>query len=100
MISGAPRERCGDDAKRGGMVVLHVCPEPAGGLLGAGLVDELFLTIAPRIDGRSPAMPRLALVEGFGYEIGAAPWAELGSVMRSWSHLFLRYRVAASARPT
>jgi len=54
-------------------------------------VDELFLTIAPQIAGRTPGMPRLALVEGLAYEIGATPWAELASVRRSGDHLFLRY---------
>ena len=45
-----------------------------------------------------PGMPRVALVEGLGYEPGATPWAELGSVMRAGNHLFLRYRLTESAR--
>ena len=32
--------------------------------IGAGLIDELFLTVAPQVAGRSPDDPRLALVEG------------------------------------
>jgi riboflavin biosynthesis pyrimidine reductase len=75
------------------LVLCEGGPNLLGGLLRAGLVDELFLTVAPQIAGRAPEMPRLALVEGFGYEIGAAPWAELRSVMRSENHLFLRYRL-------
>ena len=39
-------------------------------------------------------MPRLALVEGIAFSIDAAPWASLGSVMRSGDHLFLRYRMS------
>lgn len=42
--------------------------------------------------------PRLPLVEGIGYSIGAAPWAEFASVTRAGSHLFLRYRLQEPAR--
>lgn len=48
-------------------------PTPFGGPIGAGFVDELFLTNAPQIAGRMPFMPRLALVDGLGYEPGATP---------------------------
>ena len=74
-------------------------PALLGGLIGAEVVDELFLTIAPQIAGRSNDHPRPSLVEGLGFEIGAAPWAELVSVMRSTDHLFLRYRITARRRP-
>jgi riboflavin biosynthesis pyrimidine reductase len=84
-------------AERGlDLVLCEGGPHLLGGLLRAGLVDELFLTVAPHIAGRAPEVPRLALVEWFGYAIGAAPWAELASVMRSESHLFLRYRFGAA----
>ncbi len=82
------------------LVVCEGGPTLFGSLIGAGLVDELFLTIAPQIAGRMPGMPRLALVEGFGYEIGATPWGELGSVMRAGDHLFLRYGLTAASRHT
>jgi riboflavin biosynthesis pyrimidine reductase len=82
------------------LVVCEGGPTLFGSLIGVGLVDELFLTIAPQIAGRMPDMPRLALVEGFGYEIGATPWAELGSVMRAGDHLFLRYRLNETYRHT
>ncbi len=75
------------------LVVCEGGPSLFGGLIGADLVDELFLTIAPQIAGRAPNMPRLALVEGLGFEVGAAPWAKLTSVQRSGDHLFLRYRL-------
>lgn len=80
------------------LVVCEGGPTLLGGLVGAGLVDELFLTIAPQVAGRAPAMPRLSLVEGLGFEIGAAPWAELASVMRAGDHLFLRYRLGSPRR--
>ena len=76
------------------LVVCEGGPRLLGGLVGAGLVDELFLTIAPQVAGRTPEVPRLALVEGIAFSIDAAPWASLGSVMRSGDHLFLRYRMS------
>ena len=76
------------------VVVCEGGPNLLGGLIGAGLVDELFLTIAPQVAGRSPDAPRLALVEGVAFGIDDAPWARLLSVMRAESHLFLRYRIS------
>jgi riboflavin biosynthesis pyrimidine reductase len=75
------------------VVVCEGGPTLLGGLIGAGLVDELFLTVAPQVAGRSPDAPRLALVEGLAFSIDDAPWTRLLSVMRSGSHLFLRYRM-------
>jgi riboflavin biosynthesis pyrimidine reductase len=75
------------------VVVCEGGPTLLGGLIGAGLVDELFLTVAPQVAGRSPDVPRLALVEGVAFAIDDAPWTRLVSVMRAESHLFLRYRV-------
>ncbi len=75
------------------VVVCEGGPNLLGGLIGAGLVDELFLTMAPQVAGRSPDAPRLALVEGVAFGIDDAPWARLLSVMRAESHLFLRYRL-------
>lgn len=68
-------------------------PHLIGDLLVAGLLDELFLTVAPQLAGRDEAAPRLALVEGASFDIDTAPWASLESVRRSADHLFLRYRV-------
>ena len=75
------------------LVVCEGGPNLLGGLVDAGLVDELFLTVAPQLAGRSPAAPRLGLVEGVGFAIDDAPWAQLLSVLRAESHLFLRYRL-------
>ena len=79
------------------VVVCEGGPTLLGGLIGAGLVDELFLTVAPQVAGRSPDAPRLGLVEGVGFAIDDAPWARLASVMRAESHLFLRYRMLPSS---
>jgi len=58
-------------------------------LLGAGLVDELFLTIAPQITGEAEA---LRIVEGDGL---AAPLrARPVWVLRARGELFLRYALS------
>lgn len=57
-------------------------------LLGAGLVDELFLTLAPQITGEADA---LRIVEGDGL---AAPLrARPVWVLRAAGELFLRYAI-------
>lgn len=58
-------------------------------LAAAGLVDELFLTLSPRLFGRVPADGRKALTDG--RDLKGAPLS-LQSVRREGSHLFLRYR--------
>ena len=55
-------------------------------LLGAGLADELFLTLAPLITGEAEA---IRIVEGEG--IGAALRARPVWVLRARGELFLRY---------
>ena len=78
--------------ERGARLVLcEGGPHLLGGLLSADLVDELFLTVAPQIAGRSPLVQRPGLVEGLAFHAAEAPWWRLVSVHRAQSHLFLRY---------
>ncbi len=77
------------------LVLCEGGPHLIGDLLVAGLLDELFLTVAPQLAGRDEASRRLALIEGAAFTPETAPWTELRSIRRSGSHLFLRYRVAA-----
>jgi len=58
-------------------------------LLQAGLVDELFLTVSPRLFGRWPGDQRKALAEA--RDLQGMPLTLL-SLRRHGSHLFLRYR--------
>ena len=58
-------------------------------LVHAGAVDELFLTLSPRLFGRMPGDGRKALTDR--QDLGGAPLS-LRSIRRSGSHLFLRYR--------
>jgi len=72
-------------------------PRLFGQILAGGLVDELFLTVAPQLAGRSESAPRPGLVAGAAFAPGAAPRLGLRSVRRSGDHLFLRYAVAHAA---
>lgn len=83
----------GDLHARGArLVICEGGPHLLGQLLADNAVDELFLTIAPQVAGRSAESHRLALVEGQAFSVPAAPWSSLVSVRRAGSHLFLRYR--------
>jgi riboflavin biosynthesis pyrimidine reductase len=66
-------------------------PHLFGQLLAAGLVDELFLTLAPVLAGRDAASTQIGLVEGASLLPSLAVRGRLLSVRRSESHLFLRY---------
>jgi riboflavin biosynthesis pyrimidine reductase len=67
-------------------------PHLFGELVGARLVDELFLTVAPQLAGRDDAIKRLALVEGTSFGEGRGRWAGLASIRRAGDDVFLRYR--------
>jgi len=61
--------------------------------LAAGAVDELFLTLAPQLAGRTAEIPRRALVEGVAFSPTDAPNAQLLSVKQAGNHLLLRYAI-------
>ena len=70
-------------------------PRTYGSLLGAGQVDDEFLTISPLIIGNHPAgagRPRPSLVEGIAFAPGQAPTQRLLNIRRAGDHLFLRSR--------
>ena len=64
-------------------------PRVLGAFLGARMVDELFLTVAPQVAGRETA-GRPSFAEGVAFLPEMAPWFDLESVKRAGSHLFLR----------
>ena len=74
-------------------------PHLLGSMLDAGVIDELFLTLSPRLVGRASLETRLGLVEGADVlERGErATTLELVSARRHASHLFLRYYVRAKS---
>ncbi len=69
-------------------------PHLARQLLGAGLVDELFLSISPMLAGGEPAGGEALRILA-GTELEPPAGLELLDVLRSDSFLFLRYGVSA-----
>ena len=70
-------------------------PRAYGSLLGAGQVDDEFLTLSPIVIGNHPAgtgRPRPSLVEGIAFAPGRAPTQRLLNMRRAGDHLFLRSR--------
>jgi 2,5-diamino-6-(ribosylamino)-4(3H)-pyrimidinone 5'-phosphate reductase len=67
-------------------------PSLNGGLIERGLVDELFLTVAPGISGRQ-AGGAPTIVEGPELPVGTQTHLELISVHSAGSELFLRYGI-------
>jgi riboflavin biosynthesis pyrimidine reductase len=86
----------GIGASRGARLILtEGGPHVMGEFVRGGLLDELFLTLAPQVVGRDAA-GRLGLVEGLALPSADARWHELVSLRRSADHLFLRYRTKES----
>src|SRR5438105_2375497 len=58
-------------------------PHLAGTLAKHGLVDELFLTVAPQLLGRGThADRRLSIISGVEFGLDDAPWARLMAVRK------------------
>jgi riboflavin biosynthesis pyrimidine reductase len=74
----------------GALVLLESGPTSTTRYLAERAVDELFLTLAPRLVGRGGEPPTLGLVEGCFFRPGAAS-ARLLSARRGGDLLFLRY---------
>lgn len=66
-------------------------PSTFTSLLRASLVDELFLTLSPRLAGRARSSARLGLVEGLEAIPELTGSLTLLSLRREESHLFARY---------
>ena len=66
-------------------------PTLFGQFLAAEAVDELFLTLSPKIAGRAAAI-RPGLVQGMEFKPDATPRFQLLSVKQRAEHLYLRYR--------
>jgi riboflavin biosynthesis pyrimidine reductase len=75
-------------------LLLHEAgPTLFGEFLQGGFVDELFLTLAPQVAGRTADHPRPGLVANAQFLPATAPWWNLLSAKKSGGHLFLRYQV-------
>jgi riboflavin biosynthesis pyrimidine reductase len=62
-------------------------------MLAAGAADELFVTLAPKLQGGT-GMP--TMVEGQGYPPSALPVMDLLSLYGDGSELYLRYKLPPS----
>lgn len=107
VVSLGPSDRLPMDAvvgllgERGWRLVLcEAGPTVFGELVAADLVDELFLTLAPRLAGRADRTPRPGLVEGVAFDAARAPAGRLRSIMRSGDHLFLRHALGPAGTGT
>jgi riboflavin biosynthesis pyrimidine reductase len=72
-------------------VLVEGGPHVLGHFLKNSLIDELFVTIAPKIIGNLPGQT-LTLVEGFLFSTEQVPSFELQSTLVHESELYLRYR--------
>ncbi|MGA7362283.1 MAG: dihydrofolate reductase family protein [Candidatus Dormiibacterota bacterium] len=90
-----PRQIVGAIRQAGRQVILtEGGPRLHGQLLGAGLVDQLFLTVSPLLAGRTEEDHRPGFVDGLDLLGGIrSPGLTLLSARRHRSHLFLRYTV-------
>ncbi len=72
-------------------------PHLAGQLLAAGLVDELFLSVAPKLVGGEPSGGEALRILA-GAELDPPAELELLGVLQADSYLFLRYGVGSRGR--
>ena len=75
-------------------------PTLFGEFLAAQRVDELFLTLAPQVSGRTAHTVRPGLVQAVEFMPKTAPWFQLVSVKQGADHLYLRYRRTGTLHPT
>jgi riboflavin biosynthesis pyrimidine reductase len=73
------------------VILVEGGPQLLGDFFAEGLLDELFLTLAPQIAGRDTATSRPGLVTGQLFAPEHPLWGALVSVKRGGSYLFLRY---------
>ncbi|HYH27741.1 MAG TPA: dihydrofolate reductase family protein [Actinomycetota bacterium] len=90
-----PREVVGALRARGHDLILSEAgPGLMAQLLEDRLLDELFLTVSPLVLGRDDQDERRGFADGVDLITGGPPSAELTTVRRGGSHLFLRYTFA------
>jgi riboflavin biosynthesis pyrimidine reductase len=80
-----------------GTILCEGGPHLAYQLLAAGLLDELFLSLAPTLAGSEPAGGEALRIIAGG-ELQPPVALELLAVLQADSHLFLRYGVSARER--
>jgi riboflavin biosynthesis pyrimidine reductase len=83
--------RVATEATGGRRVLTEGGPNLFARFLEERAVDELFLTVAPRLAGRTPDARRTALVEGAAFLPANAPQGRLVSVKAGDDYLFARF---------
>jgi riboflavin biosynthesis pyrimidine reductase len=66
-------------------------PTLFGKFVADGCIDELFLTLAAQVAGRSLQSQRPGLIAGVEFLPETAPWLDIISVKQRGNHLYLRY---------
>jgi riboflavin biosynthesis pyrimidine reductase len=74
-----------------GILLLEGGPRLIGQFLDAGELDELFLTVSPRVAGRDGKSDRPGLIAGTAFLPDRLVTGNLNGVRKAGSHLFLRY---------
>jgi riboflavin biosynthesis pyrimidine reductase len=101
VFGGAPQLRMEDVVRAaielagGARILTEGGANILGQFLAEGVLDELFLTVAPRLAGRTRDVARVALVEGASFKAADAPEARLASLKLGGDYLFSRYAFAA-----
>jgi len=95
LVHGTTAEMVGiaSEESGGGRVLTEGGPTLFGQFLRERTVDELFLTVAPRVAGRTRDEPRVALVQGTAFAPEAVPGARLLSVKAADDYLLLRFEL-------
>jgi riboflavin biosynthesis pyrimidine reductase len=76
---------------RDGLVLVEGGPHLIGDFFAEKRLDELFLTVAPQVAGRSDSSDRPGLVAGRTFAPDHPLWGSLVAVRRGGGLLFLRY---------
>ncbi len=82
-------------ACRAEVILVEGGPRLMADFFGEGLLDELFLTLAPQVAGRDGSFERPGIVAGREFAPEHPLWGALVGVKRGGSHLFLRYSFAS-----
>jgi riboflavin biosynthesis pyrimidine reductase len=76
------------------MVLTEGGPRLLAQLVGAGQLDQVFLTVSPLLAGAAQGEPRRGFIDGVDLLAGDHPsWLTLLSARRHGSHLFLCYQL-------
>jgi len=77
------------------VILVEGGPQLMGDFFAEQCLDELFLTLAPQVAGRTSLIERPGLVTGKQFAPECPLWGTLIGVKRGGSHLFLRYAFEA-----